>query len=392
MSSVIRKYPYPYKAWLAMANDPDNTELEDWRELHAFIWEELGLPFGDSLFVRSFNQNLPDQVNLSDNPEIAKSHLHDIIHTWGDYMHGRKRGFDREDAVEAMLLLEKHGVKPRVWIDHASFAGNMLHGTKKGSTPRVNDSSGYVYENFLYTLDLARKIGIRYVWNGEVTATIGQDRELNFSDYDRLHGGNALKAAVKSTLHRVPSDSGVFAQPDNCQYYKHGFSDGAKLYCFRRYGTWQDADINGLYNVIKPELIEQLIRSEGTSIVYTHLGKRHVDSMGNKKHIPENTRSALKHLSAKFKSKELMISPVSEMLDYMVIRDNIVVNPNKGHIDFRSDGIRYQPLKISDLHGKIFSFNKGGFNTENLKVSVNEISVEFQLRKASEGGFSIQIS
>ncbi len=375
-----------------MANDPDNTELEDWRELHAFIWEELGLPFGDSLFVRSFNQNLPDQVNLSDNPEIAKSHLHDIIHTWGDYMHGRKRGFDREDAVEAMFLLEKHGVKPRVWIDHASFAGNMLHGTKKGSTPRVNDSSGYVYENFLYTLDLARKIGIRYVWNGEVTATIGQDRELNFSDYDRLHGGNALKAAVKSTLHRVPSDSGVFAQPDNRQYYKHRFPDGAILYCFRRYGTWQDADINGLYNVIKPELIEQLIRSEGTSIVYTHLGKRHVDSMGNKKHIPKNTRSALKHLSAKFKSKELMISPVSEMLDYMVIRDNILVNPNKGHIDFRSDGIRYQPLKISDLHGKIFSFNKGGFNTENLKVSVDEMSVEFQLMKESEGVFSIQIS
>ena len=40
-----------------MANDPDNTVIEDWKELHSFIWEDLALPFGDSLFVRTFNAN-----------------------------------------------------------------------------------------------------------------------------------------------------------------------------------------------------------------------------------------------------------------------------------------------------------------------------------------------
>ncbi|MDP6908002.1 MAG: hypothetical protein QF371_00790 [Flavobacteriales bacterium] len=392
MSSLILKYPYPYKAWLTMANDPDNTELKDWRELHGFIWEELGLPFGDSLFVRSFNQNLLEQVNLENNPEIALAHLHDIIHTWGDYMHGRKRGFDREDAAEAISLLEKHGIKPRVWIDHASFVGNMLHGTQKGATPRVNDSSGFVYENFLYTLDLAQKVGIRYVWNGEVTATIGQDRELNFNDYDRLHGGNALKAVVKSTLHRVPSDSGLFAQPDNRQYYKHRFPDGAKLYCFRRYGTWQDADINGLYNIIKPELIDQLIKCNGTSIVYSHLGKRQADSMGNAKHIPQKSRTALTYLSEKFKSRELMISSVSEMLDYLVIRDNIVVNTKENRIQLNSDGIRYQPLTKEGLLGKTFSFRKGAFDTEDLQVTVDGKSIVCQVKIESKEFFSIHFA
>ena len=123
MSKAILPYPYPYKAWLTMANDPDNTEMRDWEELHGFIWEELGLPFGDSLFIRSFNRNLPAQVNLQDHPKIAKAHLHDIIHTWGDYMHGRRRGFDREDALEAIDMLNEHGLQPRVWIDHASFMG-----------------------------------------------------------------------------------------------------------------------------------------------------------------------------------------------------------------------------------------------------------------------------
>ena len=83
---MILKYPYPYRAWFTIANDPDNTLIRDWRELNSFIWDELELPLGNALFIKSFNNNLPDQVNLVDNPEIS-SQNHDIIHTWGDYMH-----------------------------------------------------------------------------------------------------------------------------------------------------------------------------------------------------------------------------------------------------------------------------------------------------------------
>lgn len=389
MSRAILPYPFPYKAWLTMANDPDNTEIKDWRELDEFIWKELELPFGDSLFVRSFNQNLPVQVNLADNPEIVDAHLHDIIHTWGDYMHGRKRGFDREDAVEAMELLNSHNMDPLVWIDHASFVGNMLHGTKKGSIPKAKDSAGHEYENFLYTLDLVRKVGIRYIWNGEVTATIGQDRELNFSDYDRLHGGNSLKAAVRSTLHRLPSESGVFAQPDNRQYYKHLFPDRSELYCFRRYGTWKDADITGLGNIIKPKLMDELIRSEGTAVVYTHLGKRQLADMSNAQHIPKKTRAALRYVNGKFRSKELMVSSVSELLDYLVIRDHIQVDRSKDLIDLISDGTRYTALSQTDLQGKVFSFRQKGFDPRNIKVCVDGQPVNCRVEIGSNSIFSV---
>ena len=36
----ILAYPHPYCAWLCISNDPDNTTIRNWQELHDFIWEE----------------------------------------------------------------------------------------------------------------------------------------------------------------------------------------------------------------------------------------------------------------------------------------------------------------------------------------------------------------
>ena len=57
----VHAYPHGAKAWLALSSDPDNTVKRDWDDLHRVIWEQLGLPFGDTAFIDSFNQNLPDQ-------------------------------------------------------------------------------------------------------------------------------------------------------------------------------------------------------------------------------------------------------------------------------------------------------------------------------------------
>lgn len=354
-----------------MANDPDNTLIEDWKELHSFIWEELQLPFGDSLFVRSFNQNLPDQVSLERYPEIGKAHHHDIIHTWGDYMHGRRRGFDREDAIEAAATLKGAEIQPRVWIDHASFVGNMLHGTNKGSKDKLVDSSGHVYENFVYSLDVARELGIRYIWNGEVSAVVGQDRELAFDDHLVSSGGSKLKASAKRALQQLPSIRAAYVSEDNRQYHKKQFADGSELYVFKRYGTWKDADIDGLHNLINPDKIEQLLKRGGTAVVYSHLGKRHPEGEDRKQHIPDTTRADLKNLKAKFDAKELMLSSVSEMLDYLVLRDNVKVDATKGEIHFKDDGIRYKKLTEQELADKSFSFKLSVLKTQTPKLLAN---------------------
>lgn len=390
MHPAILKYPYPFKAWLTMANDPDNTVIEDWKELHSFIWEELALPFGDSLFVRTFNANLPDQVSLETNPEIGKAHHHDIIHTWGDYMHGRRRGFDRDDAIEAAETLTKAGIQPRVWIDHASFVGNMIHGTDKGAKDKLVDSSGHVYQNFVYSLDVAKSLGIRYIWNGEVSDIVGQDRKLAFADHKVQSGGSRIKASAKSVLQQVPGIRRGYVAPDNSQYHRRKFPDGSELYCFKRYGTWKDADIDGLHNLINPDKVDELLEKGGTAIVYSHLGKRHPSGADRKNHIPDSTRSDLKNLKDKFDAEELMLSDISGMLDYLVLRDNVQVRNEGSEIEFCSDGIRFEKLTLEDLKGKSFSFGKRHLKSSKPTVKLDGDVVEVEIIENTDNVVTIK--
>jgi hypothetical protein len=387
-------YPYPYTAWFTIANDPDNTLEKDWEELHQFIWEELQLPISNSLFVKSYNQNLPNQVNLSDQPYIAERQQHDIIHTWGDYMHSRSKGFDRKDAEEAVEILNKHNVHPKVWIDHAQFLGNLLHNNSLGATPFKKDQSGHRYKVFEYSLDLIHKIGIRYVWDGEISSVIGQDRIPYSKEYFKKTSSSSLKAAVKHTLHKLKrkfnsSYKRNTSSFDNSQYKLHEFPDGRKFYTFPRYGTWKDADIAGLGNILSEEKMNALVQMGGTCIAYTHLGKRPFENIIKKQHIPEKTRTALKHVSQLYHDKMLMISPLGELLDYLVIRDHIEISHSENKIIFYSDNIRFVRLNEQVLKGKKFSFYKKSFDLNSLRVEFDNNLLNFELIEENDSIFSI---
>lgn len=359
LPASILKYPYPYKAWLAMANDPDNTLMKDWEELHQTIWQELGIPFGDSLFIKSFNHNLAGQVSLSDYPKIATAHHHDTIHTWGDYMYSRSKGFDREDAIEGIKILQQHDISPQVWIDHSGFEGNLLHRNGTGAIPNTTDKSGHTYQNYVYTFDLIRKIGIFYIWDGKLTQVIGQDRKLPPLEYFNNFSTSKVKALLKYLFFLSGLNRWLSAKiklPKNHQYTLHEFTDGQTAYCFQRYGTWEAADIYGLGEIIAPEKVDKLIQREGTSIVYTHLGKRPANKMDEVKHIPNTTLRAFKYLKSCYDQKKIMLSPVSKMLDYLVLRDHIEVDISTNEIRFNPDGIRFQNIDAMILKGTVFSF------------------------------------
>ncbi|MCW3125176.1 MAG: hypothetical protein JWO03_834, partial [Bacteroidetes bacterium] len=346
--------PYPYMAWLCMSNDPDNTTTDNWTELHEYIWKELELPFGDALFLRSFNQNLPGQVNLADQPHILKAHAHDSLHFWGDYQHARQRAFDRQDAEDAERALAENNFTPRVWVDHSNNRANFIHSANEGTIPAFKDSSGVEYKNFNYSLDIAERVGIKYVWNGTITPYISQDTDLPYASYLKDMGMSRSKRLIYPLLNTAAGNSrlGQFLPSitnDNKQVWSHLFPDGRKLYCFIRYGTWEDADIDGLANIISPSNISKLLERGGTCIAYTHLGKRKPSRANDKQHIPETTRAALKNLKAQYEGKSLMLSSISTMLDYLVIRDNIVIDDTSGTINFKPDGIRFKKLTPEDL-------------------------------------------
>jgi hypothetical protein len=351
-----RNYPYPFKAWLTISSDPDNTDLKTWKELDDLIFNRLKLPWANSIFLYSHNLNLPDQVSLSSHAVIATQPI-DTIHTWGDFVHGGARGFSREDALSGMILLEQYGIRPLVWVDHSRFTGNLLHGNAWGSIPVHRDSSGISYKVHEYTLDLIHQTGVRYIWDGGLTEVIGQDRKPSIWDVNpgqsRLKALlSGIKRELKEVYSRVRKGKRLGT---NKFYFTHLFPDGRTLYCFRRYGKWRNADIVGLSKQISKKNIDALVRYGGVMAAYTHLGKKNPE-LGGASHVPDETLRCLEHVRKRMDDGSLNFSSLSKLLDYLVIRDHMFIQDKV--VDFRSDGIRFSPISIQDLKSHQFSLEQ----------------------------------
>ena len=390
----VRAYPYPFKAWVALSSDPDNTTIADWKELDQVIWKELGLPFADSFFLRSFNQNLPDQVSLERDPEILAAHPHDTIHTWGDHVWAGKRGFDRSDAVEGLETLRRLGAMPRVWVDHSMFMGNMLHNHRYGAIPEFKDAAGYTYPNPVYSLDLVHEAGVRYLWDGTITPVLGQDRPLSLVANHRARNSSLLRAMVSMSKHGVGqatgSGSAFRAQfPGNTAYRPHRFPDGRTLYVFQRYGKWPLADIDGLGELLAPARMAELERTGGVCIVYTHLGKRPASRASDPHHVPDRTKDAFIHLKERWTAGGIALSSVSDLLDHLVIRDRIEVDERNSTIRFVPDGIAFLKMGQAELAGRRFSFSSLSVPADALTLMGSNGPLAARLEEHGKNGFSL---
>lgn len=356
-------YPPPARCWLALSNDPDNTTIEAWEELHTTIWSDLALPFEDSLFVANHCDVWPDQVNLESFPKILSAHRHDTIHTWGDYTKSKSYLFTRADAQKCLEILNQHNFTPRVWTDHANFSGNLTHRVSVRPVPRYTDISGREYENYQYSTDLIHRAGVRYVWDGTLQDSIwGQDRPISRDEWytHSPHAKTRLSQKALSRSHGLLRPVSRYLNPaiftyhpdGNRQYYPHTFLDGHKFYLFPRFGRWGLADIDGFGELAKPENLDRLAALGGTSIIYTHLGKRNASRAAYGRHIPEKTHRTLRNLADRQKDGEIRLSSTSALLDYLVLRDCVLVEDDR--IDFQPDGIRFETLDASDLRGHAF--------------------------------------
>lgn len=351
MNSIkILPIPFPFKAMLSISNDPDNTTIEAWHELNEFIFNELKLDWANTVFPINKNLNLPNQVSLESHPQIA-SQPTDTLHTWGDFVHSGNHGFTRDDAETAIRLLENNRISPKIWVDHSRFLGNLLHGkTTLGGKQFHTDASGVKYKNFEYTADLIHSIGIRYLWDGDITQIIGQDRKLSL-----------LNFSIKQLIKRKYTKENEILTPIEFE--------GFRFYKFKRYGEWKYADILGFSKVINIDYLDTLVKKGGISFIYTHLGKRN-PKQTNENHIPVETKNALINISNLVKEKQILFAPISRILDYVILRDNIKIE--KETVNFKPDGIRYTNLSESDLLGHSFSF-KTNAKKISFKVNNNEI-------------------
>lgn len=377
-------YPPPYRSWLALSNDPDCTTWERWQELHEVIWQRLALPFADSFFLFSYNDAIPGQVTVAEYPEILAAHPHDTMHTWGDYTMSRSRLFHRGEAEAGLALLREQGAVPRIWTDHSNFSGNILHRGENGALPRIEDASGHVYDNYVYTLDLVARAGVRYLWDGQGSQILGQDREISRRGWYAPFHGEGMKGRVvaladaflRPLANRLRSTLFTYGAEKNRQYYSHTFPDEQTFYLFRRYTHWEKADIDGFGEVIAPPVIERLIENQGSCVVYTHLGKQRAERPACPTHIPPATILALEHVAARYAEQRLMVSSTSRLLDYLVLRDHAFVH--EGRLDFRADGIRFAELTKADLAGMEFGLRSSVGLPTTVTCAGAEVTHEFE--------------
>lgn len=390
---ALLPFPPPFAAWLTLSSDPDHTAETDWRALHQCIWEELELPFADSIFLRNANSTLPDQVCAETHPELLSAHPFDTLHTWGDYILSKTEVFTRRHAEDAVRVLSEQGAVPRVWIDHSFFQGNLVKSPRLGGLPEIQDASGLRYENPFYSLDLAHRAGVRYVWDGEIRkATSRPGESLSRQDYYAARNGNRTVGALLAAADRVgkplwnwlQSQRFDYTEESTRLYYPMRFPDGRSLYAFWRYGSWELADITGLGTLLGAAELDALTAAGAACIVYSHLGKRNANADASGPHIPDGTRRALEDVRGRFERKEMMLSSVSDLLDYSVLRDHAQVNGRR--IDFRSDSIRFPSLSPGDLANHTFGVTTTAERrAENLEVFCDGQPISAQVQNEAKG-------
>ena len=102
--------------------------------------------------------------------------------------------------------------------------------------------------------------------------------------------------------------------------------------------------------------------------LYTHLGKRRPAAMQDTNHFPQHTEAAFRDLKRRYAGGEIMLSPVSRMLDYIVLRDHIRVDRAQRIIRFTADGIAFEHTGAIELRGHAFTLQGLGTEGPSFKV------------------------
>ncbi len=193
---LLRRFPSPYKAMLAISNDIDLTSIHRLRALFRFIntREEtplgpgLGLDFANSMWMyrspnemprvgRRFAQEIAywtDQEGQTRTPyadelaTYARAGWIDTLHTYGNFtcasLVGRK--FTRAHAEHAVEEMQRQGLVFPVWTNHGDRDNRQNIGAAaymQGDDP-ASDA---------YHADLMRAAGVRFLHQAKLQATAG---------------------------------------------------------------------------------------------------------------------------------------------------------------------------------------------------------------------------
>ena len=348
LTAILRKWPAPFEAAMAICNDIDCTTFADYLAIHRFLNTTAPTPFGDGLGLPIANSFWMFSVQPEHDPgfayfadmegtpspiaprvrELFHAGLLDVLHTYGNFsQHG---GFRRRHAEIAANEMLRWGMRPRVWVNHGDCHNfQNIHGTESDATfagGRLSrrGADGVPVRNLEYHLDITHELGVRFLWVHELTQDIGQDRPLPARE--RIFKPNALKR--KRWLRRDLSDfSQAWLKPAGCHLRRGMFEnrllkpyplEPGPFYRFRRFGKYGPDCMQHLPTLLSDETLDALVASRGVSVLFAHLGKR--PDPGSPV-FNAASADALRGLARRYHQGQLYVETTSRLLHYIAVRD-----------------------------------------------------------------------
>lgn len=327
----LRKYPYPYRAALALCSDIDDCGPDRFVEIHEHLNGKLGLDVADSFFFRAS----PDQLNWRDHRDVVLEGLRrgwiDTLHGYGDF--NRTGGFTRAVAAEGLAELKAAGFTLEIFTNHGDVhnAQNVCHTGGRGD---VKDAPEY-------HADLLWEHGVRFVWPTWLTHLVGQDRDSGAWEWTRDYpGASPARRTAATILGAIGFNGFIDPYPGNELVRGYSLRDGRRVYAFRRHGWWRRDDVTALRELIAPSRILQLIAAGGAAIVYVHLGR-------NWSPIPEFEQLR--------QFPDLWVARTSRLLRFVAVREGVRWKASGATVTLEpKEGLLLDPLRPADLVGISF--------------------------------------
>jgi hypothetical protein len=316
----LRRVPYPYRAMLAVCSDLDETpDRGVYWEILRFLnttettpmGEGVGLEVGNSLYF----DMPPDQFAYWTTDDAGRSMLRTLIrsghvdcfHSYGDL------ATTRAHAAKALDEMSRHGLRLRVWIDHAVSPTNF--------GPDIMRGSGDLPGAAAYHADLTCSFGVEYVWRGRITSVAAQDVPRHLGGIFRpshpwRSGLTLAKEWAKGVLARAGHSKYALHAPNEV-LRRTRLRDGRDVWEFLRCnpywgGVGQAATADGFADVMDARVVDSLAERGGLSVLYTHLGK-----VRSREHpLGPRTREAFARLAEHHRRGRILVTTTGRLLAY----------------------------------------------------------------------------
>jgi hypothetical protein len=330
VDATLAKYPYPYRAMMAICSDLDETPnrtvyLEIMRFLNTTeptsMGPGLGLEVGNSIYFMmptgQYSYFGTDEMGREMARVLMQSGHIDCLHSYGDHARSRRD----VEAVLSEVVRRRCGVK--VWVDHSTAPTNF--------GPDIMRGNGDVPGSEAYHADVTTAYGIRFVWRGRTTSITGQDAPITRDSLQSiLDPAHPLGSAVTAAKQAVKIWLGRRAHPHwqmhaaNRVCRPSRLRDGRPVWEFLRSnphwaGPGIGATADGIASVLTQRFFDRLVQREGVCVLYTHLGKI------NNPHCPlgPRTQAAFRRLATMRQRHAIHVTTTHRLLRYVTVRDSV---------------------------------------------------------------------